>query len=246
MLKELFPERNTFSLWREALRLQNHYLKERGLLKYMAALDPFSELPAPLNDPFQPRPDFSYAWLLHDASAGEAERVLNGPVADLDDYAVQMGHIVKRLADETRRGAKHQPPALQILAWELNRGLQVSALRAQHRALTIRALVALRESSHRWQAVPRETERLLREAALVRHRALALVREEEQTYRYPVELIARQRGDFTAYHFGYLYPVSNLFFWEREEAQVRNRRFDAFYHKLWNFRRTVGLESLLF
>ncbi|KAF0219958.1 MAG: hypothetical protein FD174_1682 [Geobacteraceae bacterium] len=242
VLKDLFPERSTLNLWREALRLQNHYLKEKELLKFMAVLDPFSELPPPFNDPFQPRPDFSYAWLLHDASNAEAERVLRGPVADLNDYAEKMGLIVDRLAQEI----KNDPTALQSLAWELNRGLEVTVLRAQHRALTLKALVALRKCRQRWEPIPQETEKHLKEATLVRRRALALVREQEQIYRYSVQLIARQRKDFTAYHFGYLYPVSNLFFWEREEEQVRNRRFDAFYRKLWNFRRTIGVESLLF
>jgi hypothetical protein len=246
VLKELFPERRTRDLWDEALRLQNHYLKGRELLKFMAALDPFSELPPPFNDPFQPRPDFNLAWLLHDASAGEAEGVLNGPVSELDEYARQMGLIAERLEQEARKGEMSDPPELQRLARELNMGLHVSALRAQHRALTLKALVALRGSRHRWEPIPLEVEKLLQEAALVRHRARALVREQEQGYRYPVELIARQREDFTAYHFGYLYPVSNLFFWEREEEQVRNRRFDALFRKLWNFRRTIGLESLLF
>ena len=46
--------------------------------------------------------------------------------------------------------------------------------------------------------------------------------------------------------FGYLYPASILFFWEREEEQVRSERFDALFMNLWDVRRTLGLESLLF
>ncbi len=44
----------------------------------------------------------------------------------------------------------------------------------------------------------------------------------ENEYRYPVSLIARKmQGGHTSYDFGYLYPpVSDLFFWDREEKQV--------------------------
>jgi hypothetical protein len=50
----------------------------------------------------------------------------------------------------------------------------------------------------------------------------------------------------TAYPFGYLYPASNLFFWEREEEQIQHERFDALFMNLWDMRRTLGLESLFF
>jgi hypothetical protein len=85
---------------------------------------------------------------------------------------------------------------------------------------------------------------LLREAALVRQDALSLVREQESIYRYPAELLGRQRESRTAYALGYLYPVSSLFFWEREEEQVRHNRFDALFMCIWDFRRILGLGSL--
>jgi hypothetical protein len=75
---------------------------------------------------------------------------------------------------------------------------------------------------------------------------MKLVTGQEGIYRYPVQRIARRHGSMTAYPFGYLYTVSNLYFWEREEEQVRRERFDALFMNLWDFRRTLGLESLLF
>ena len=89
-------------------------------------------------------------------------------------------------------------------------------------------------------------EDLLAAAAAIRVRALVLVRRQEKAYRYPVSRIARQRISLTAYPFGYLYPVSNLFFWQREEEQVRRERFDPFFMNIWDFNRTLGLSSLLF
>lgn len=87
---------------------------------------------------------------------------------------------------------------------------------------------------------------LLADAAAVRSRAERLVRRQEAIYRYPLELIARKREGLTAYRFGYLYPVSELFFWRREEEQVRQGRFGPFFMNIWDFWNTVGLGSLLF
>jgi len=124
---------------------------------------------------------------------------------------------------------------------ELTRALQVTALRARHRALTIRALIETKKAS---QSKTGHAEQLLAQAAHVRGQALDLVRQQETIYRYPIDLIARSGNNFTSYQFGYLYPASNLFFWLREEQQVRKARFDAFFMNLWNFRRLLSLESL--
>ncbi len=57
----------------------------------------------------------------------------------------------------------------------------------------------------------------------------------ENEYRYPVSLIARKMQGHTSYDFGYLYPVSDLFFWDREEKQVAGMRFDAFLYEYLEF-----------
>jgi hypothetical protein len=126
---------------------------------------------------------------------------------------------------------------------ELTRGLQITALRARHRALTLKALIALREQKETGGRSD-NAEALLQEAAKVRREAQAIVHYQEEIYRYPVDLLARPRKSLTAYEFGYLYPVSNLFFWWREEEQIRNNRFDAFYLNIWDFRRITGIGSL--
>ncbi len=87
-------------------------------------------------------------------------------------------------------------------------------------------------------------EALLQEAAKVRREAQAIIHSQEEIYRYPVDLLARPRKSLTAYEFGYLYPASNLFFWWREEEQIRNSRFDAFYLNIWDFKRITGIDSL--
>jgi hypothetical protein len=144
-LLEILPDSRLQPLWKEALRLQNLYLKERDLMRFMAAATPFSELPHPFDKPFQPAPDFHYSELLRSANPQEANRQLERPVRDLEEFARQMGSLTRRM--ETilagNDSAGNSAATMQrALARELTRVLAVSALRAGHRALTLRALSA--------------------------------------------------------------------------------------------------------
>lgn len=249
VLADLFPDRRLQALWSEALALQNRFLKEKELLRHLSALAPFSEFPPPFDKPFQPEPPFSSRWLLTGASDEEAALIIAGAVTGLEQFAREMERLTEAIGRETERFADaggEGASEVRGIGLELVRGLRVTALRSRHRALTMRALVAMRETPGRWQKPSPASMHLLTRAAAVREEALRLVREQEQRYRYPTGFVARKRPDRTAYGFGYLYPVSDLFFWRREEEQVRRRRFDAFFMKLWNFRRTLGLESLIF
>jgi len=245
VLGDLFPDRRLQRLWGEALSLQEHYLKERELLRYTAALAPFSEMPWPFNKPFQPEPPFRYGSLLGSKDEGE---LLGTTVADLEAFSRRMELLALEIGRESERivgTARNGQEELRLIVRELERGLVVTALRARNRALTIRAILAQRNLPLR-ERPGREALQLLARAATVRERAMVLVKEQEGGYRYPMELVARKRPDLTAYGFGYLYPVSELHFWHREEEQARRLRFDALFMNLWDFGRTLGLESLLF
>jgi hypothetical protein len=246
VLEDLFPDTRMRLLFQRALALQDYYLKGRGLIGFMSALDPSAELPWPFNKPFQPRPAFSNLWLLYKANDEEAGSITASVISELEAYARDVHAVAEGLELETERiypGKKTVSPDIPLIARELTRALEVTALRAQHRSLTIQALLAQRKG-HWWLPATNEAESLLRQAARIRLKALELVHLQEKIYRYPVNLIARQRKDFTAYHFGYLYPASDLFFWHREEEQVRHRRFDAFYMDIWNFPRISGIGTL--
>jgi hypothetical protein len=208
-----------------------------------------AEFIQPFSRPFQPQPDFTYAWLMREATDEEAEAAIGGPLADLESCASTMDSLIARLelsSDEELRVTDGQFSQLQRIHAELITALKVTSMRAHHRATTIRLLLEQRKRKWLFQPLSKAGQRYQAEAAHIRHQALQLVAKQERRYRYPVELIARRRPDFTSYHFGYLYPVSNLFFWEREEQQLNGNSFDAFYKKLWNFSRTVGLDGLLF
>ena len=247
-LAELNRDRELQRLIEQALRLQNRYLKGKELLRFMAALTPFSELPPPFNKPFQPEPKFRYAWLLNDATPTEAAEALTQPVADLERYALRMGEVVGLLEGrigQMRAAGRIEGTQLTLMS-ELERGLRVTSLRAGHRALTLRALLAKRRehagnSNHSSASGP-----LLARARLLRQQAQSLVQRQEGIYRYPLDQVARRRVSMTAYPFGYLYPASRLYFWEREEEQIEHERFDALFMNLWDVRRTLGLGSLFF
>jgi hypothetical protein len=245
-LAELNSDRKLQRLVGRALTLQNTYLKEKELLRFMSALTPFSELPPPFNKPFQPEPKFRYAWLLNDATPTEAADALTQPVADLEKYALSMNEIVNLMERriEQVRGAGHIGETQYKLMSEFERGLRVTALRASHRALTLRALWAKREEHATKRNNSHASSPLLAQAWLVRQQAQILVQRQETIYRYPLDQVARRRASMTAYPFGYLYPASRLFFWEREEEQVAHERFDALFMNLWDMRRTLGLGSL--
>ena len=247
-LAELSSDRELQRLMGEALQLQNSYLKEKELLRFMAALTPFSELPSPFNKPFQPEPKFRYGWLLNDATPAEAAEALAQPIADLEKYALRMGEVVDLLESRIERlhAASHIGVSETKLLSEFERGLRVTALRASHRALTLRALLAKRGEHAGHIDHVRASGPLLAKARLVRQQAQILVQRQEAVYRYPLEQIARRRIGMTAYPFGYLYTASRLFFWEREEEQVAHERFDALFMNLWDVRRTLGVGSLFF
>ncbi|HEY3309685.1 MAG TPA: hypothetical protein VGJ93_14625 [Desulfuromonadaceae bacterium] len=246
-LLEILPEPHLQPLWKEAFRLQNHYLKECDLMRFMAAATPFSELPHPFDKPFQPTPEFGYSQLLRTATPQEVNRQLDGPINGLEEYARTMGSISHRMEAMLPGGERVENSVLmrRTLARELTRALAVSALRARHRALTLRALSArVKERlSNNGHEKP-ESVKLLTKARLVRYKALNLVRQQESGYRYPLPLLTGRRDSLTAYSFGYLYPASRLFFWEREEEQVEHGRFDPLFMNLWDVSRTLGVGSL--
>lgn len=244
-LTDLFPDPLMATLWHQALSLQNRFLKDKELLRFMAASTPFAELPAPFDLPFQPVPDFSYPWLLRDATDQQVELILKGPVADMEQYAVAMGKLTDQLSVRARKLSAEGRMTREslCLADELLIALKVTALRAHHRTLTLRAMIAKHRKSWGGRKVFRDN---LAHARSIRLQALTLVRQQEYRYRYPVELLARRRASLTAYPFGYLYPTSTLLFWEREERQAEQERFDPFFMNLWDIPRTLGLESLFF
>ena len=48
---------------------------------------------------------------------------------------------------------------------------------------------------------------------------------------------------YTAYDFGYLYTVSDLFWWQREEEQIRQDKFGPFFMNPWDLLKIAGMKK---
>jgi hypothetical protein len=70
-----------------------------------------------------------------------------------------------------------------------------------------------------------------------------MVKLQEQNYRYPVSSIAVEKESKTVYNFGYLYTVSNLHFWEREELQAKNNKWKFWYRSVWDVLKIIGVKK---
>lgn len=95
---------------------------------------------------------------------------------------------------------------------EMKSLLQVNRLRHEH-ALAIReALLDLNLK-----------EKKLKEAGKIRESAKAIIKDLSQLYtNYPALPLFKEWENPTAYQFGYAYPAAILYFWEREENQIRH------------------------
>jgi hypothetical protein len=126
-----------------------------------------------------------------------------------------------------------------VVSNELIDGLEITAYRGFHRAAILRYLIALNTAKNK--STKTRAQHHLADAGSIRQRAQEIVTAREAQYRYPTDRIARKRWDHTAYHFGYLYPASQLHFWNREEQQAKRNRYSAFFMNIWNVGRIVGL-----
>lgn len=237
VISELFGP-GTEPFLQKAEQIQQKYLKDDRLISLLSAKTPFQELPWPFNKSFQPGSNFSMVR----ASLpyfGKKDREKISESADLlESFYTELYGVTEKLKEK----AENTDDIREKLRTELIRSLEITALRARHRHFTLLAgayrNTYLNDSSAYYVA------NLLKGARKTREKAMAIVRAMEMNYRYPVTLIARKMHGHTSYDFGYLYPVSDLYFWQREEKQVERTRFDAFYMNLWNFWDTLGLDGL--
>lgn len=218
-----------------SLNLQQDYLKDSSLMQWMTAMTVTDEIgiKAVANE-YHPRPRIGYKYIRNKANAKELQELRSTVLPSLLSFAEKSLEQVYT--------AKRQLNAIND-SMGLNRefidGLELTAMRAFHRANTLNFL-----TEHRLAKIEKRknvADTLLTNAAKIRQHCLHIVESREKKYRYSVELIARKRWDHTAYHFGYLYPVSNLHFWNREEQQARKNQYRPLFMNVWNIGRIIGL-----
>jgi hypothetical protein len=177
---------------------------------------------------FQPRPDYTFKWLARksDEATRDAERQVG--LAELTDFHFKADSLIQRLATliDTLR-----PSPIQ----EYYTALQITALRAKHRALTVKGILAHREKDKD------EKEQLLSQAAEVRLQGVGLVHTLEVDYKYDTAYLYDQRYSHTSYPHGYLFAPHTLHFWKREEEQCRKNRWNYQFMSIWKVGRIIGL-----
>lgn len=226
------------AIFNYAANTQQKYLKDKKLISLLSAKTPFEELPWPFNREFQPTSDYSIVKASIPFIGRDHREKIKKEAELLQEFSFDLKFVVNAL----RNNARPTDNIRDKMRREIISSLEITALRAEHRSYTMLAGAYrnpnLRDSSDYY------FESLLKKAERTRKKAKYIVKNMEAEYRYPVSLIARKMHGHTAYDFGYLYPVSDLYFWQREEKQVCGTRFDAFFMNLWDFWDTLGLDGL--
>ena len=238
----------------EALTLQKEQLLNQNLMRLMCPSNPTDELPGPLRIQFQPRPEWSYKWIWKKATYDECLELLENEVAPLNQYAEANENLLQKAYSEIR--ACRNPEGLanpypeDYLKFQENYALflRMHALRARNRSATLSALIYYRmqhlsKGKTRKEVLQQEIDGALAKANVARERGIGTVRSVEKGYRYPHAAIAMPYKSHTAYDYGYLYPVTNLHFWQREEAQVIHKKFGATYRNIYELGKIAGFKD---
>lgn len=211
------------------LTLQQEVLGSQNLLQFLCAQTITDELSL-FRKQFHPRPPYTFKWLRNKATDSVIQIIENVNMPQFERFIAESHALNERLS------AIRPANALQKqLLREYLLGLQVTTERARHRQLTVRAMVAHAKGEEKLM------DTLLTEAATIRLATIPLVREQESLYRYDSKHLFQRRHSFTSYQYGYLMPVHDLHFWNREEQQVKRNRFSPFFMSIWDIGKILGL-----
>ncbi len=236
-LQSFFPDPNAAAQVATIADLQQTWLIDHNLLRWLCPSNPTDELPMPMNKQFQPR-GFANLGDLRDVAEQHPERLSELPIDSLQRYAADCEQLAVGL--HWASAFESTPSQLGTqLEWELADALLITALRARHSA-------QLMEAAQRYAAAHNSMAALragLATAAQTRAEALEIVRRQEARYRYPVAQLAGRYHSHTSYDFGYLYTVHNLHFWAREEQQMLKGRHGPFFWNIYDLGKIAGVRN---
>ena len=215
----------------KANRLQQSFIKDKQLIKVLTAQTITDEIGGKLNLEFHPRPEFAYKYILNKATKSELEFLQNKYVSELDSFIQQYNQLK----------SAYSLVKSNELVDELLLSLDVTALRAEHRKNTLSYLIGSRINSINKTNI--SVQHFLDAAKSIRESALTLVKQQENNYRYALSSIAAEKKSKTVYDFGYLYTVSDLHFWEREELQAKNNKWKFWYQNIWDVLKIIGVKK---
>lgn len=235
-IQELFAGTTAPSFFEMQLQLQQYYLKDENLMQWMTAMTITDEIGIKaLNDAYHPRPEHSYKFLQRKAGFELLGKIRSRDIPLLDSFYAQSYALLSWLQPKEGVAATLQDTVLN----ELTEGVLITALRAKHRSNVLQYILCKREA--KLEKKKCDCKPWSENATSVRGAAQQIVSQRERYYRYPLPLIADKRWDHTSYHFGYLYPVSKLHFWNREEQQALKNKYSPLFMNIWNMFRIAGI-----
>ncbi len=228
---KLVKDTSSQHFFREVNRLQNEMIKEKNLIQYLTAATVTDEMPLGKNLPLHPMPNRSYEYLRNQADAKLIDSVYQHVIPALDYFSEKYWEL----------RSEHPTDSSDVLK-EITESLDIAALRAEHRAATLKYLLNRRIARIKNdKSAEDDAVRHLKTAKEIRERGLKIVQSRETAYRYPLKELAFRRPSQTSYYFGYLYPVHQLHFWEREEQQALNNKWKFWYMNIWDVFRIIGI-----
>ncbi|MCI5055217.1 MAG: hypothetical protein MRY83_03860 [Flavobacteriales bacterium] len=225
---KLLPNQKVAGAVEHLMNIQDKYIKDEQLIRYLCAQTVTDEIPGK-NMQFHPQPHWKYKHLFKKASQDELDS-LDYYIQRLEKLKVECSVFDKMVG----------PEEISSVAWpEIEQSILITRQRIVHRIAILKAIHERRMSKIEKRKPDIDT--FLGHAEEARDYAQEIVQRREETYAYDLETIARKRKGITAYHFGYLYPVSNLHFWKREEMQIKKNRWGFMHRNIWNVPRIIGL-----
>lgn len=219
--------------FKNVVELQNQEIRVNNLMQYLTAMTVTDEMPFGQNLPFHPKPAYDYSAIRNKISQDVVDSLTQHAIPALKKFSQQYQTYRSNLSANDLK-----EPILQ----EIIESLDIVAKRAEHRAATLTYLLEFRRASISKDKKAKKAAKQYLEAAMqIRSEALKIVRSREAHYRYPVSELATKRPDHTSYQFGYLYPVHDLHFWEREEGQALKNKWKFWYKNIWNIWRIIGI-----
>lgn len=237
-LADIFQNQEVVDQLNSLNKLQQQYIKEQELIRYMVAQTVTDELPKPLALELHPRPENSYKWMRNKANEDDIRIIYKKAIDPLLEFSTLSNAIINELNSHDYLLSLAQNKLLK----ELINGFSITSLRAKHKANTLSFLLGKRQEMLKKDSNPLLQD-YIEQAKTTRLEGLKLVQKQEQNYRYPLKYVARpiDNGGSTAYDFGYLYPVSNLHFWQREEQQIIQNKYGPFFMSIWDIPRILGV-----
>ncbi|QQR98055.1 MAG: hypothetical protein IPK18_00500 [Sphingobacteriales bacterium] len=230
-IEQLIEDKNIINFVQKVDSLQQLYIKDKQLIKVLTAQTITDEIGGKLNLEFHPRPEYAYKYILNDANKTELQFIKNKYINNLEIFISEYNKLRNTI----------QVDVNNKLISELINSLDITTLRAEHRKNTLAYIIEKRLKDI--DNIKYTDKLYLNKANNIRKQALSIVASQQRNYRYDISNVASEKESKTVYNFGYLYPVSNLHFWEREEWQAENNKWKFWNKNIWDVLKIIGIKK---